>query len=318
MFIQSRIRALAILTVSLLLFASYTPAQQEKPKKEAPVGIPVLWQEPAEIASRNLYFGPGGEAMRPDTSKIVFVEEKESAGAIKFRVLDGSDREWQVKIGGEAQAETAASRLVWAAGYYTDITYLVPRVEIEGKGVFENVRFEARPKGVKRLDEWLWDNNPFVGTQELQGLKVLLLLLDNWNLKNENNKILFVRDGQAGKTELRYIVSDLDTKFDKTGSSPGLWHLGNVQKSGAGAKARFVDKVKDGLLVFDYAGRHKERICDITVAHAKWIAGWLSRLSDQQIKDACRAGNYSPDEAQKIAVLLRARINELVSLAGQE
>jgi hypothetical protein len=319
MFGQLRIRKLTILaTVFILGITSFSFAVQDKPKKEAPLGTPVLWREPSDIASRNLYLGPGGEAMKPNLSKVAIVEEKESGDALKFRVRDGSGREWQIKVGGEAQAETAAARLVWAAGYYTDISYLAPRVEIEGKGTFENVRFEARSKGIKRLDEWLWNDNPFLGTEELQGLKVLLALLDNWNLKNENNKILFVREDEAGKSELRYIISDLDTKLDKTGKLPGLW--GKVRagsRDESALKARFIDGVKDGLINFGYSGRHKERLSDITVAQARWIGEWLSKLSDQQIKDACRAGNFTPEESQVLAAAIRARINELVSLPKQ-
>jgi hypothetical protein len=313
MFTWVRIRTQAVLaTVSIVVLSSYAPAIQEKQQKVSSLGTPLLWQEPVDIASRNLYFGPGGGTMKPNLSKVILVEEKESgAGSLKIRVRDGSNREWVVKVGGEAQAETAASRIVWAAGYYTDISYLAPRVEIEGKGVFENARFEARSKGVKRLDEWLWDNNPFAGTQELQGLKVLLALLDNWNLKNENNQIVYVREDDAGRSELRYIISDLDTKLDKTGKHPGMWAR---SKDDSVLKSRFIDKVKDGLIVFDYGGRHKERLCDITVGQARWIGGWLAKLSDQQIKDACRAGNYSPEESQTLAAAIRARINELIEL----
>ena len=139
--------------------------------------------------------------------------------AAKYRVRDGSNREWVVKVGGEPRPETVAGRLVWAAGYYTDITWLEPRIEIEGVGVFENAKFEARSKGVKRLDEWLWDDNPFIGTTEFQALKVLLVLLDNWNLKNENNTILYTRGGEA-EAELLYIISDFDTTSDKSGAAP--------------------------------------------------------------------------------------------------
>ena len=120
--------------------------QQRGERAKAPLGNPVLWREPSDIASRNLYLGPGGEAMRPDLSKVTFIEEKESARSSKFRVRDGSGREWMVKAGGEAQSEVAAGRIVWAVGYHTDISYFVRRVEIEGKGVFVNTRFEARPK----------------------------------------------------------------------------------------------------------------------------------------------------------------------------
>ena len=46
-------------------------------------------------------------------------------------------REWVAKVGKEAQSETAAVRLVWAAGYETEVNYLVPRLTIPGKGTFQ-------------------------------------------------------------------------------------------------------------------------------------------------------------------------------------
>lgn len=295
------------LFVSLSLFVSALQGQT-KPAAQGTVGTPVLWREPSDIASRNLFLGPGSEAMKPNLSKVTLIEEKESASSPKFRVRDGSGREWSVKVGGEARSEVAAGRLIWAVGYFTDISYLVPRVEIENKGVFQNARFEARQKGVKRLDEWMWDNNPFLGTREMQGLKVLLALLDNWNLKNENNKILFVRDDEGGSSELRYIISDLDTKFDKTGASPGLWQLTKP------TTAKLIAQVKDNVVDFGYNGKHKERVSGITVEQARWIGGWLTRLNDRQINDGLRAGGYSNDEAQSIGKTLRARIDELASL----
>src|ERR1043165_3655576 len=108
--------------------------------------------------------------MQPDLTRITFLKEEKGGYSKKFRVRDGSGREWVAKVGKEAQSETAAVRLVWAVGYMTEINYLVPRLTVEGKGTFENVRLEARPKNVKRLDEWSWDKNPFTGTKELQGL----------------------------------------------------------------------------------------------------------------------------------------------------
>lgn len=302
---------------SLLLAATllFPAAQaQEKPQVEkarAPLGTPVLWREPSDIASRNLYLGPGGEAMKPDLSKLTLIEEKETSASAKFRVRDALGREWMVKVGGEAQAEVAASRIVWAVGYYTDVSYFVTRVEIAGKGTFENARFEARSKGIKRLDEWMWEDNPFIGKNEFQGLKVLLALLDNWNLKNENTKILFVREDEAARTELRYIVSDLDFKFDRTGGSPSMWHGTPVKP----ASAKFIDKIQDSLVDFGYIGKHKERLAGITIAQVKWIAGWLARLSDGQLRDALRAGEYSADEIQFLEKNLRSRINELILLS---
>jgi hypothetical protein len=300
------------LAMSFLLVIAQAQEKQRDQKPAAPLGTPVLWREPREIAARNLYLGPGGEAMKPDLNKVTFIEEKESGGSVKFRVRDGAGREWMVKVGGEAQAEVAAGRIVWAVGYYTDVSYLVPRVEIAGKGSFENARFEARSKGIKRLDEWMWGDNPFAGTNELQGLKILLALLDNWNLKNENNKTLFVREDEAGNSELRYIISDFDVKLDKTGVSPSVWHMPPVKPAAA---AKLIDKVKDNLIDFGYAGKHKDSLAGITIAQAKWIGSWLARLSDGQLRDALRAGNYSPDEIQFLEKNLRSRINELILLA---
>jgi hypothetical protein len=299
-----------LLTMCWLLVSAGAQEKQRAEKAINPLGTPVLWREPSDIVSRNLFLGPGGEAMKPDLIKVTLVEERESASAARFRVRDGSGREWMVKVGGEAQAEVAAGRIVWAVGYYTDVTYLVPQVEIAGRGTFQNARFEARPKGFKRLDEWMWDDNPFVGTLEFQGLKVLLALLDNWNLKNENTKILFVRDDEAGRSELRYIISDFDVKLDKTAAAPSMWHL----PQGKSAGPRFIEKVKDNLIDFGYRGKHQERYSGITAAQARWIGAILAKLSRQQIHDAFRAGNYNADEIQSLEKFVRTRIDELAAL----
>jgi hypothetical protein len=131
-----------------------------------------------------------------------------------------------VKVGAEAQAETAAVRLLWAVGYVTEINYLIPRLEIEGKGVFEKVRLEARRENVKRLDEWKWGENPFKGTRELQGLIIMMALLNNWDIKDTNNKLLLVRGGDARGDELHYVVSDLGTTFGRVkANAPVIWRI---------------------------------------------------------------------------------------------
>jgi hypothetical protein len=302
---------LVLIATGLLGLCSFAFAIQEKPKKEQPVGVPVLWQEPKDIATRNLYLGPGGEAMKPNLSNVTIIEEKESGSrSLKFRVRDGSGRAWQAKVGDETRAETAANRLVWATGYYTDVTYLEPSVAIEGRGTLRNVRFEARPKAIKRLNEWSWEDNPFLGSTEVQGLKVLLALLENWNLKNENNKIIFAGDDETARAELRFIVSDFDVRQDKAVNSPSFWYRIDSKASGA----RFIERVKENLVEFNYNGPHKERLAGITVAQAKWIGNWLSRLTDQQIRDALRAANFGSEESKTIEKELRGRINELNAL----
>jgi hypothetical protein len=318
-FAPDRFHRLAVPTVSLILLltGSVLLGQKQKDKKDKkdkktlPDAPAVLWQAPKDIASRDLYLGPGGEAMRPDLSRVTFIKQETGGHTTKYRVRDGKGVEWVAKLGNEAQPETAASRLVWAAGYYTDVTYLVPKVEFEGKGTYKNVRFEARPKEIKRFDyEWDWDDNPFKGTPELQGLKVMMVLLNNWDLKVQNHRVLLVdKEGGNGK-ELRYIVSDLGVAFGKTGSS--ITH--NRNRPDEYVKTGFIKSVDGDGILFDFRATHDQMLSNVTTAQAKWLGNILSQLSDQQISDAFRAANYSPKEIQILTQAVRARINQLVNL----
>ena len=206
---RSSRRHFVLAVIVALSVSSPTLAIQKKEKdKPAPRGTPVLWREPADIASRDLFLGPGGASMRPDLRRITFVKEEKGGYSTKYRVKDGAGRVWVAKIGKEAQSETAAVRLLWAVGYHTEVNYLVPRLVIEGKGTFENVRLEARPESVDRLDEWKWSDNPFVGTKELQGLIVLMALLRQ--IKGSRNEPgdyasdKFVEGVEGGRVRLNF------------------------------------------------------------------------------------------------------------------
>jgi hypothetical protein len=216
----------------------------------------------------------------------------------------------------EAQSETASVRLLWAVGYMTEIVHLEPTTEIIGKGVFHNVRFEARPANMKRLDEWKWADNPFVNTREFKGLKVMMALLNNWDIKDSNNKIIFV-PGNAGN-ELRYVISDLGATFGQSGSTPILWRITRSRNDPKDfAKAEFVDVVKDNRVYFHYGGKRNDLFDDITVADARWIGGLLAQLSQQQLRDAFRAANYSPSQITLLVNEIRQRTNELQRVREQ-
>ena len=318
----TRYRTLALAIVVVLSSANFALAQdkEKKEKKQMPQGKAVLWREPSDISSRNLLLGPGGEQMKPDLSRVTFVKEETGGYSKKYRVKDAQGRVWVAKIGKEAQSETAAVRLVWAVGYVSEINYLAPRATIEGKGTFENVRFEARPENVDRFDPWLWKSNPFSGKRELQGLKVLMALMENWDLKDDNNKILAVR--RNGSNELQYVISDLGTTFGKTGGQKSPMAFirsikGSRNEPEDYVKDAFVDGVEGGMVLLDYEGKNSDLMRNITVADAKWIGGLLSRLSDNQIQDAFRAVNYTPEEVRMLAGAVRKRINELVNLQPQ-
>lgn len=297
-----------IVAVAALLLVQFSLAEAKK-KQVLPKGTPVLWTAPANIGSRNLYLGPGGAAMKPDLSRITFLEEEKGGySGTKYRIRDGAGREWVAKIGKEAQSEVAAVRLLWAAGYETEINYLVPRLTIPGKGNFEDVRLEGRPGGEKRLTEWKWEQNPFAGRREFQGLKIMMLLLENWDIKDSNNEIIQVK----GTNRLRYVISDLGATFGKTGGLPILWTITRSRNNPEDyEKAKFVEGVKGNLVKFSYSGKKKSIFDDITVGQARWLGGWLSRLGKAQIRDAFRAANYNAQEVETLTEAVIDRIEQL-------
>lgn len=302
----TRLVSLVLSILAVCIFVSEGAAQK---KKRLPRGTPVLWSAPTNIGSRNLYLGPGGAAMRPNLSRITFLEEdKGGYSGTKYRIRDGAGREWVAKIGKEAQSETAAVRLLWAVGYETEINYLVPRLTIPGKGTFEDVRLEARPEADDRFDEWKWEENPFVGTRQFQGLKIMMLFLENWDIKDSNNEIIH----RKGTNRLRYVISDLGATFGKTGGLPVLWTITRSRSDpGDYEEAKFVDEVEGNLVKFKYSGKKKDIFENITVADARWLHGWLSRLNRSQIRDAFRAANYNREDTETLTDAVMRRIAEL-------
>jgi len=285
-------------------------AQKDKDNKKPHTGTPVLWHEPGDIESRNLLLGAGGDAMKPDVSHVTFIDQKEGGYSTKYRVRDAAGNEWVAKIGKEAQPETSANRLVWAIGYETEIDYLIPHLVIDGKGAFDNVRLEARPKSIKRTGNWKWEDNPFIGTPEFQGLKIMMLLINNWDMKEQNNQILATRDEGPGEDELRYIISDLGASFGKTGGAITR----SRNKPSDYEKANFIEKVRGETIAFHYAGKNKKLFDNISVADARWLSRLLGRLSEEQIKDAFRAANYSSAEVDELSSAFRERINTLAAI----
>jgi hypothetical protein len=308
---------LPIAALLLTLVVTSVPAITEKHKKDkVPKGTPVLWRR-VDIRSKDLLLGPGAAAMKPDLRRITFIEEQKGGYSKKYKVRDASGREWSAKIGKEAQSETAAVRFLWALGYVTEINYLAPTATIEGIGTFHNVRFEARPENVKRMDEWKWSDNPFLNTREFRGLKVLMAFINNWDIKDSNNEILQVRTDRGN--ELRYVISDLGATFGQSGSAPIVWRItrsrNNPKKY---ANAEFVDVIVDNNVYFHYGGKRGSLFGDITVDDAEWIGGLLSQLSTRQIRDAFRAANYTPAEIELLTNEVKERTSELVRLRSDQ
>ena len=277
-------------------------------------GQAVMWT-PTNVASQNLYTGAGGTAMKPDLRRVRFIKKETGGNNLKYRIRDARGRVWVAKIADESQAEVAANRLLYGIGYRTEIDYLAPRLTIPGRGTHRNVRLEARPAGVNRDGNWKWDENPFVDTREFKGLRVMMALINNWDLKDTNNAILRTASGT------HYIVSDLGSSFGKLPVSSAflLNRLGrSVNDPVDFANSTFIHGVEsNGEVDFYYKAKGKDLLKGIGVDDARWVGGLLAQLSDRQLRDAFRAANYSPSEITLLTRAVRNRIRQLQNLPGR-
>jgi hypothetical protein len=141
-------------------------------------------------------------------------------------------------------------------------------------------------------------------------------LLNNWDIKDSNNKVLHVRGGAGGRDELHYIVSDLGATFGRVKLDvPGLWRIRRNRNDPEDyAKDAFLEDVKGEQVYFFYKGKRQDLFDDIRVEEARWIGGLLSKLSERQIADAFRAANYTPGEVRVLTTAVRERVAELAGI----
>src|SRR5260370_38547666 len=114
--------------ILLMLSASAIAQKRDKENgkgRENVANLPeVIWHDPGDIASLNLLYGAGGKEDAPDPNgQFTFIKEDMKGTSPKFDVKDDQGVEWKVKLGQEPQSETAASRPMWAAGYFVDEDY---------------------------------------------------------------------------------------------------------------------------------------------------------------------------------------------------
>src|SRR5437763_12630252 len=124
---QRRYGLLTVLAVLWLPLAAGEPkpAKSRDTKVEVTgTGTPLLWREPTDLSSRNLFYGPGGRDHQPGNT-LIFEKEDLQGSSPKFAVKDEQGVKWTIKLGPEARPETVASRLVWAVGYFANEDYFL-------------------------------------------------------------------------------------------------------------------------------------------------------------------------------------------------
>ncbi|HJQ98440.1 MAG TPA: hypothetical protein VJ826_09000 [Candidatus Polarisedimenticolaceae bacterium] len=278
-----------------LLAATVLSAQQLAP----------LWEEPKDLETRDLVHGVGGAAGAPKEGETFRFESKESGGHSKGYYVYGADgRKWKVKTGDEAPSEVAVSRILWAIGYRQPVLYYLNDWRIAGgpderpgPGRFRLVS-DHDAKG-----EWAFDDNPFEGTQALNGLIVANLLFNNWDLAPSNNRIY-----EVGK-ERWYVVQDVGGSLGKT-----RWPIGTRNNIDHFESQAFVLGTKDGRVLFDYHARHKKLLKTLKPDDVRWACRLLGRLSDRQLTDAFRGAGYPGDVGMRYVKKIRSKIDEGLAL----
>ena len=312
------------------------PALGQKPPESTPATQPaaVMWTDPGDIKAKDLFNGPGGKGRGPQLP-VKFLKEDMGGHNPKFDVEDANGTKWKVKLGIEAQPETVATRLLWSIGYFANENYFVPDLEVSdlpqlrrgqndviSPNHIAKARLQRHPGGEKKEAVWHWRHNPFKGKREFNGLRVMMVLISNWDLKDENNAVF--KDKKSGEEE--YLVTDVGTAFGASGNRYS--EAGSKNNLKAYQSSRFIADITPKyvnfgfprfpplLYFFDFP-HYFPQIWLRWIGHhipredAKWVGSLLAQLSTDQIKDAFRAGGYQPDEAAAFTSALQARIAEL-------
>jgi hypothetical protein len=271
-----------------------------------------------------LYWGAGSANAAPKPP-FAFVKEDTTGTKPKVQLTDANGVSWTAKFasrsstGTEVHAEIAASRLIWAFGYFVEEHYFVAKEKITGVQLrrrtsyavapdssFSAARFERRPSEISRGGHWDLHDNPFAGSRELSGLKILVMLLNNWDARIGNTGILRVPT-QEGGVEERYLLSDLGTAFGRTEGVAGKatrWNLAHYESSD------FIRGVVGDTLEFCH-GLDLSPPLSVPLEHARWLSELASQLSYAQVRRAFEASGAEPRDIDGFSTVVMGRFAQL-------
>ena len=300
-----------------MVVAACGGAIEIKPPQRPPSAdeIRQLWNDPGS-EPRDLFWGIGGRKYAPDPDTVYTFKTRDASGfSTKYDVDDPKGVEWSAKIGPEAQTEVLMSRILWGLGYHQQPIYYLPSWTLERAGTKtteSEARFRPKLKEFERLDEyWWWQQNPFVGTHELNGLLVVLLMFNGTDLKNDNNAFYKLKEPLEGAKRW-FVVRDLGAALGETGSYyPRRNCLECFEQHG------FITAINGDRVEFDYVGRHQELLTMIRPADVRWAAERMTHLTDQQWHDAFRAANYSESDAGRFIRKLKEKIDDGLALRAR-
>jgi hypothetical protein len=293
----------------------------QAPSAQPSAPVAELWIEPADLAQRNLFSGSADPNAAPSKSAEFKVLKLDTSGYSDGYDVAGPDgRQWDIKVGKEAQTEIVMSRILWALGYHQPATYYLTGWMLEGTYEDEGAPARFRLQSDHETEgEWGWLDSPFSNARAFRGLIAINLLLSNWDFKTSNNRI-YVTKGPDGPVR-RYVVQDLGASFGKPRLArsnkllallPG--RVGTRNDIDDFEATRLIRHIRGSEVTLDYRGAAGEILETMNVADVVWACELLNRLRDRQLDDAFRAAEYEPAVRARFIAKIRAKIQEGLAL----
>jgi hypothetical protein len=317
-------RTLGLLVASAMALDCGRPVINNRPATpDARPRVPLsqLWNEPQNLERRNLLWGSAEPRQAPSTDVDYKVVKVDNTGfSDGYDVVGPDGREWDIKVGDEAQTEVVVSRILWALGYHQPATYYVTGWKLQGTYEHEGMPARFRLESDHKSEgDWEWLNNPFSNTQAFRGLIAINLLLSNWDFKTSNNRI-YVSKGADGEVR-RYVVQDLGASFGKPRLArsnkllalvPG--RVGTRNDIDDFEDTKLIREIKGAEVTLDYRGPRGEILETMNVADVIWATELMNRLQDAQLDDAFKAAEYDTATRARYVSKIRAKIREGLAL----
>jgi hypothetical protein len=254
----------------------------------------------------------------------------------KLLAKDSKGRSWSVKFGGKAITEPFCSRFVAALGYIVEPSYYVATGKLEGvnrlhrastvvsrDGSFRKARFQSRDrKDLEFLTNHAWSlaNNPFRGSREFAGLRILMMLLSNWDAKDsregeaEANTAVFKSIAADGRPALLYSFFDWGSTLGRWG---GLRRRTRSDCSGfADDSSKFIKGTAGEIIEWGFRGKHEADVTNgITIDDARWLLGYMRSITDEEIRTGLRASGATERQTACWAWAINDRVHQLEAVA---
>jgi hypothetical protein len=317
----SAVPTVGLVVASCITIACARPILDNRPRTADARSKPPLeelWNDPHDLERRNLLSGSAPPAQAPSTDIEYTVNARDESGYSNgYDVVGPDGREWDIKVGREAQSEVVVSRILWALGYHQPATYYVTGWKLSGtwEDEGEPARFRLESDHENEA-EWSWLDNPFNGLRPFHGLIAVNLLVSNWDFKTSNNRIYTTADGVR-----RYVVQDLGASLGKPrlprsnkwlALLPG--RVGTRNDIDEFESTRLIKSVRGSEVTLDYRGPAGDILETMSAGDIVWACERLDRLRDAQLDDAFEAAGYEPAIRARFVKKIRAKIDEGLAL----